>query len=61
VFRPTGFADLAGKRVGILGYGVEGRATHERLVDVASSLVLVDDAVGRGPGVIQSSEAGSRP
>lgn len=58
MFRPTGFADLAGKRVGILGYGVEGRATHERLVDVASSLVLVDDAVGRGPGVIQSSEGG---
>jgi UDP-N-acetylmuramoylalanine--D-glutamate ligase len=58
VFRPTGFADLRGKRVGILGYGIEGRATHERLVDVASSLVLVDDATGRGPGVLVSSEGG---
>jgi phosphoglycerate dehydrogenase-like enzyme len=47
VFRPTGFADLAGKRVGIFGYGVEGRATRHRLEDVAASLVLVDDAPGR--------------
>ena len=26
VFQPTGFADLAGRRVGIFGYGIEGRA-----------------------------------
>ena len=31
MFRPTGFADLAGRRVGIFGYGVEGRAVAERL------------------------------
>jgi len=37
VSRLTGFADLAGKRVGIFGYGVEGRATRRRLEDVAES------------------------
>jgi len=58
VFRPTGFADLAGKRVGILGFGVEGHATRDRLVNVASSLVIVDDATDRGPEVIVSSEGG---
>ncbi|HSN02818.1 MAG TPA: UDP-N-acetylmuramoyl-L-alanine--D-glutamate ligase [Acidimicrobiales bacterium] len=42
--RPTGFADLAGRRVGIFGYGVEGRASARRLEGVAASLVLVDDA-----------------
>ena len=26
VYRPTGFADLAGRRVGVFGFGVEGRA-----------------------------------
>jgi UDP-N-acetylmuramoylalanine--D-glutamate ligase len=57
VFRPTGFADLAGKRVGIFGYGVEGRAAAARLADVAH-LVLVDDHPGRGPGVLVSSEGG---
>jgi UDP-N-acetylmuramoylalanine--D-glutamate ligase len=43
VFRPTGFADLAGKRVGIFGYGVEGRATRRRLDGVTDAVVLVDD------------------
>jgi UDP-N-acetylmuramoylalanine--D-glutamate ligase len=57
VFRPTGFADLAGKRVGIFGYGVEGRAAAARLRDVAQ-LVLVDDHAGRGSGVLVSSEGG---
>jgi UDP-N-acetylmuramoylalanine--D-glutamate ligase len=44
VFRPTGFADLAGRRVGIFGYGVEGRATRHRLVGVTDAVVVVDDA-----------------
>ena len=57
MFRPTGFADLAGKRVGIFGYGVEGRAAAARLRDVAE-LVLVDDYPERGPGVLLSSEGG---
>ncbi len=56
--RPTGFADLAGKRVGIFGYGVEGRATRRRLEDVAESIVLVDDASGVDPDVIASHEGG---
>jgi UDP-N-acetylmuramoyl-L-alanine---L-glutamate ligase len=43
VFRPTGFADLAGKTVGVFGYGVEGRASARRLEGVAR-LVIVDDA-----------------
>ena len=43
MFRPTGFADLAGQRVGVFGYGVEGRATQRRLTGVARDLVLVDD------------------
>ena len=44
VSRPTGFADLAGQRVGIFGYGVEGRATRRRLEGVTDAVVLVDDA-----------------
>src|SRR5664280_2787922 len=58
VFRPTGFADLAGKRVGIFGYGVEGHATQRRLADVAGSLVLVDDAPGLGDDVLVTTEGG---
>jgi UDP-N-acetylmuramoylalanine--D-glutamate ligase len=57
VFRPTGFADLAGKRVGIFGYGVEGRAAAARLRGVAQ-LVLVDDHPGRGEGVLLSGDGG---
>jgi UDP-N-acetylmuramoylalanine--D-glutamate ligase len=58
VFRPTGFADLAGKRVGIFGYGVEGRATRRRLADVAGSLILVDDAPDLGDEVLVTTESG---
>ncbi len=43
MFRPTGFADLAGRRVGVFGYGVEGRATEARLRLVGAQCVLVDD------------------
>jgi UDP-N-acetylmuramoylalanine--D-glutamate ligase len=57
VFRPTGFADLAGKRVGVFGYGVEGRATVRRLRGV-SELVVVDDASGLGPEVLVTKEGG---
>jgi UDP-N-acetylmuramoylalanine--D-glutamate ligase len=58
VFRPTGFADLAGKRVGIFGYGVEGRATRRRLVGVTDTVVLVDDATDVDPEVIETSHGG---
>ncbi len=57
MFRPTGFADLAGKRVGVFGYGVEGRATVRRLRGV-SELVVVDDATGLGPEVLVTNEGG---
>jgi len=43
VFRPTGFADLVDKRVGVFGYGVEGRAAVARL-GTTSDVVIVDDA-----------------
>ncbi|HXC19661.1 MAG TPA: UDP-N-acetylmuramoyl-L-alanine--D-glutamate ligase [Acidimicrobiales bacterium] len=56
--RLTGFADLAGKRVGIFGYGVEGRATRRRVQGMAKDVVLVDDASGVDPDVIASHEGG---
>ncbi len=43
MYRPTGFADLTDKRVGIFGYGIEGRASERRVQALARSLVLVDD------------------
>ena len=54
----TGFADLAGRRVGIFGYGIEGRAAAQRLYGVASDVVLVDDAPGALPGVLASDDGG---
>jgi UDP-N-acetylmuramoylalanine--D-glutamate ligase len=57
VFRPTGFADLAGKRVGVFGYGIEGRATRRRLAGYTSSVVLVDD-FDVDPDVIVTSDGG---
>ncbi len=53
---PTGFADLAGRRVGIFGYGVEGRAAEARLSG-RCDLVLVDDR-DRGPAVLRSDLGG---
>lgn len=47
MFRPRGFADLAGRRVGIWGYGVEGRALA-RLLEGRCELVIVDDAPAFG-------------
>ena len=55
--RPTGFADLAGKRVGIFGYGVEGRAAERRLRGLAD-LVLVDDVADLAPGVLATRDGG---
>jgi UDP-N-acetylmuramoylalanine--D-glutamate ligase len=57
VFRPTGFADLTGKRVGIFGYGVEGRATERRLQGL-SELVIVDDNASDEPNVLATSGGG---
>ncbi len=43
MFRPTGFADLVDRRVGVFGYGVEGHATARRLASVTAKVVVVDD------------------
>ena len=58
MFRPTGFADLAGKRVGIFGYGVEGRATRRRVQGLADTLVLVDDDPDVDLEVIETTRGG---
>ena len=55
--RPTGFADLAGRRVGVFGYGLEGRAAVARLRNVAQTLVIVDDQA-LGGDVLQSDQGG---
>lgn len=57
MFRPTGFADLAGRRVGIFGFGVEGRATAARLGGRAD-LIIVDDAEGHGDHVLVTDRGG---
>ena len=58
MFRPTGFADLAGRRVGIFGYGVEGRASDARIRKLAARVVLVDDHPDAGSGVLATSGDG---
>ena len=58
MYRPTGFADLRGRRVGIFGVGVEGRATARRLAGVADRLILVDDAPLADPDVLVTAEGG---
>ncbi|NNN08093.1 MAG: UDP-N-acetylmuramoyl-L-alanine--D-glutamate ligase [Acidimicrobiaceae bacterium] len=57
MFRPTGFADLAGRRVGIFGYGIEGRATHRRLAAITTDVVIVDDNA-RDDDVLSSASGG---
>ena len=57
MLRPTGFADLRGRRVGIFGFGVEGRATQRRLASLTSDLVIVDDDPS-DEGVLTSAEGG---
>ena len=55
MFRPTGFSDLAQKRVGIYGYGLEGRAS-EQLLSGICELVIVDD--DPKAGVLVTSSGG---
>jgi UDP-N-acetylmuramoylalanine--D-glutamate ligase len=57
VFRPTGFADLAGRRVGIFGFGIEGRAAAAVLRDQCE-LVIVDDVDGVGDDVLVTNHGG---
>ena len=57
MFRPAGFAELAAKRVGIFGYGIEGRATEARIRDLCD-LILVDDSPDAGAGVLVTGQGG---
>ncbi len=57
MFRPAGFADLAGRRVGIFGYGVEGRATRRRLAALTTDVVIVDDSP-HDEDVLKTAEGG---
>jgi UDP-N-acetylmuramoyl-L-alanine---L-glutamate ligase len=54
------FNDLAGRRVGVFGLGVEGRAARDRLVELDCELVIVDDdAVATGDhAAIETSNGG---
>jgi UDP-N-acetylmuramoylalanine--D-glutamate ligase len=54
------FSDLAGRRVGVFGLGIEGRAVRERLVGLGCDVVVVDDdASATGdPSVIATSDGG---
>jgi len=55
------FSDLAGRRVGVFGLGVEGHAVRERLAALDCDLVLVDDdpAATGVAGVLATSEGGA--
>ena len=57
MYRPTGFADLAGRRVGVFGYGVEGRASVRRLAQLDTDTVIVDDEP-HDAGVLATDEGG---
>ncbi len=57
MFRPTGFAELAGRRVGLFGYGVEGHASERRLRTLTTDLVLVDDSP-HDEGVLATARGG---
>ncbi len=52
------FDDLRGKRVGIFGLGVEGQAAIGRVLGLAQSVVLVDDAPCSLQGALVTSEGG---
>ncbi len=56
--RPRGFADLAGRRVGIWGIGVEGTATLARVGPLAREIVLVDDVADEARGVLATAHGG---
>ena len=57
MFRPTGFADVAGRRVGIFGYGVEGQAAARRLRGTCE-LIIVDDVENSDPTVLLTDHGG---
>jgi UDP-N-acetylmuramoylalanine--D-glutamate ligase len=53
------FSDLAGRRVGVFGLGIEGRAARERLVAIGCDVVAVDDdAASTGDATVLGSRDG---
>jgi len=54
------FSDLAGRKVGVFGLGVEGRAARERLEGLGCEVVAVDDdpASTGEPGVLDARGVG---
>lgn len=54
-----GFSDLAGRRVGVFGLGVEGRAARSRLEALGCDVVVVDDDPGStGDPTVSATGAG---
>lgn len=56
--RPRGFSDLAGRRVGVWGLGLEGRDVCEVLGTVGATVVAVDDVAVDFPDAMVTSEGG---
>jgi UDP-N-acetylmuramoylalanine--D-glutamate ligase len=53
------FSDLAGRRVGVFGVGIEGRAAAARLTAVGCDVILVDDEPSTsGVGVLATASGG---
>lgn len=57
MFQPRGFDDLAGRRVGVYGIGIEGRATLARLATATNDVVAVDDVLGP-PDALTTNQGG---
>ena len=57
VSRPRGFRELANRRVGIWGVGIEGRAAHRAARVFTDDIVLVDDAPS-SPDVLATNDGG---
>ena len=56
--RPRGFNELAGRRVGVWGLGVEGRDVCEVLKQVGATIVAVDDVAVEFPNALVTSDGG---
>lgn len=56
--RPRGFPDLAGRKVGVFGVGVEGRAAARALAAVGATVVLVDDQPTDGSDILDTNDGG---
>lgn len=54
------WTDLEGKKVGIWGYGVEGKATEQLIEGSVSELVIVDDGLASESDKILSFEKGAK-